>query len=70
MVEYNFPKDLYVRMEEIQGGGIKAEVYKILEQEASLVHMKRVGLIWLRDSKDFKDLEKRLNDKSSWDTKD
>jgi len=67
MEQYDFPKDLYVRIEEIPKQGLKTEVYKLLESEGDLVHMQRVGLIWLRNSKDLKDLEKRLNNEASWD---
>ena len=70
MDKYIFPKDLYVRIEEVNGQGLKAEIYRKLDStEDELVHMKRVGLVWLRDSKDLKDLEKRLREESSWDAK-
>lgn len=67
-----FPEKLYVNVRRLKGDKVKAEVYERLEdEEGQLVHMRRVGLIWLRSfERNFSSLVTRLNDKNSWDAHD
>ena len=67
MVDYSFPNDLYVNVKKVKGQAVKAEVYRRVEsKEGELLHMKRVGLIWLGGENTLENLIKRLKDESSW----
>lgn len=73
MPEYDFPKDLYIRLENIEtleGRRVKAEIYRRIESEdKELVHMKRVGLIYIGkpEKLNLEQLVERLKDEKFWD---
>ena len=72
MSAYTFPEDLYVRIEKIctgpSNGKVKAEIYRRIEsKEKELVHMKRVGLVWL-DKFNLEELVYRISNEHTWNT--
>ncbi len=70
--EYDFPEDLYVNIRNVEGQGIKAEIYRRIEsEEGELVHMKRAGLVWLRDvsALSLEGVAEILGRKEMWDAK-
>lgn len=70
MSTYSFPEDLYVKVVEVPGQGVKAEIYRRIEKkDEEVLHMQRVGLIWLRgDDKTLEGLAERLEKERSWDS--
>ena len=66
-----FPDNLYVRFKEV-GAEVLMEIYeRVEEQEKDLVHMKKVGRVWVDRGEDIflSKIEEKLKDRTKWVTR-